>query len=72
MTSRTVVFRIGLACIDDPSVSQTRGLPQTDRGIEQRTLAMESFVNGVYEVERKWHLGVGTSEAIMPTRSLFM
>lgn len=28
--------------------------------------------SGVYPVTRKWHLGVGMSEATSPTRSLFM
>lgn len=31
-----------------------------------------SIVRGVYPVIKKWHLGVGTSEASSPTRSLFI
>ncbi len=32
--------------------------------------SMLSLVKGVYEVMRKWHRGVGMSEATIPTRSL--
>ena len=35
-------------------------------------LVPESSASGVYPVIKKWHLGVGTSEATRPIRSLFM
>ena len=35
-------------------------------------VAFLSTVSGVYPVIKKWHLGVGMSEAISPIRSLFM
>lgn len=36
------------------------------------TLSTWSLEKGVYAVVRKWHCGVGMSEDIMPTKSLFI
>ncbi len=33
---------------------------------------LDSIVNGVYPVMRKWHRGVGMREATRPTKSLFI
>ena len=43
-------------------------------GLDASPLANSSaeMVRGVYPVMRKWHLGVGTSEATRPTKSLFV
>ena len=38
----------------------------------RRTCSTLARVNGVSLVDRKWHLGVGMSDAIIDTRSLFM
>lgn len=38
----------------------------------RHTWSTISLVNGVYEVIKKWHRGVGINEAIIPTRSLCM
>ena len=41
-------------------------------GAERRPVMDVHSVMGVYAVMRKWHLGVGISDAMSPTRSLFM
>lgn len=80
MTSRTVVLRTLRGAGRDTG-AQTFGLGGFPGGARRRGPAAgcahvvavwRSIVSGVYPVMRKWQRGVGMSDAMSPTRSLFM